>query len=48
MSTPATIEIEQLLQPISAERASGRSLAYEADYDQIREARRCDDGAAAR
>jgi type VI secretion system protein ImpA len=45
MSTAATIDIDALLQPISDEKPGGRSLAYEPDYDQMREARRSEDDA---
>jgi type VI secretion system protein ImpA len=43
MTTTAVIDIEELLEPIPGDDPSGRFLAYEAVYDQIREARRADD-----
>jgi type VI secretion system protein ImpA len=43
MSTTAVIDVEELLEPIPGDDPSGRFLAYDAIYDQIREARRADD-----
>jgi type VI secretion system protein ImpA len=43
MTTTAVIDIEELLGPIPGDDPSGRFLAYEPVYDQIREARRADD-----
>lgn len=41
--TPASQELESLLQPISPEHPSGGNLRYEPVYTQLREARREDD-----
>ena len=43
MATPTVLDIEALLAPIAEDRPSGRSLAYEPEYDALREARRSDD-----
>jgi type VI secretion system protein ImpA len=43
MTTTAVIDIEELLGPIPGADPSGRFVAYEPIYDQIREARRADD-----
>jgi type VI secretion system protein ImpA len=43
MTTTAVIDVEELLEPIPGSEPSGRFLAYEAAYDQIREARRSED-----
>ena len=43
MTTTAVIDLEELLGPIPGDDPSGRFLAYEPVYDQIREARRADD-----
>jgi type VI secretion system protein ImpA len=43
MTSTAVIDIEELLGPIPGADRSGRFLAYEPVYDQIREARRADD-----
>lgn len=45
MATPPTLEIEPLRVPISEASPSGRSLAYEPEYDALREARRAEDDA---
>jgi type VI secretion system protein ImpA len=45
MASEPTIDLESLLQPIEGANPSGRSLAYDADYDALREARRADDDA---
>jgi type VI secretion system protein ImpA len=45
MASPPVLDIEELLDPIEEGRPSGRSLAYEPEYDAIREARRSDDDA---
>jgi type VI secretion system protein ImpA len=42
-TTTAVINVEELLEPIPGNEPSGRSLAYEAAYDEIREARRSED-----
>src|SRR5215471_9902297 len=39
----ANVELELLLQPISAERPAGELLRYDGTYDRIQEARREDD-----
>ena len=38
-----TLDLEQLLAPITTEKPAGQSLRYEGTYDQIQEARREDD-----
>lgn len=43
-SAPAVIDVEGLLAPIPGESPVGESLQYAGLYDQIREARRADDG----
>src|SRR4051812_31998021 len=43
MSTPTVLDVEPLLVPIPGENPSGENLAYEAAYDQLREARRTED-----
>src|SRR4051794_39171591 len=43
MATPPTLDVELLLAPIAGDRPAGRSLAYEPEYDALREARRADD-----
>jgi type VI secretion system protein ImpA len=43
MATPPTLDVDDLLKPIPGERPAGRSLAYEPEYDALREARRSDD-----
>lgn len=43
MPTPPTIDLDALLAPIAGGNPSGVDLAYEGEYDQIREARRADD-----
>lgn len=43
MATPLILDIEPLLEPISEASPSGRSLAYEKEYDALREARRADE-----
>lgn len=43
LSTPPVLDLESLLRPISEDQPSGRSLAYEGEYDQIKEARRADE-----
>ena len=43
MTSPPTLDIEPLLAPIPGANPSGVPLAYAPEYDQIREARRCDD-----
>src|SRR5262245_22943399 len=45
MHTPPVLDIEPLLEPISEASPSGRNLAYEPEYDALREARRSDDAA---
>jgi type VI secretion system protein ImpA len=42
-TTTAVIDVEAMLEPIPGNEPSGRFLAYEATYDQIREARRAED-----
>ena len=42
-ATTASLDMDRLLQPISAEQPSGASLRYDPLYDRIREARRRDD-----
>lgn len=41
---PSVINFEALMQPISEENPSGENLQYSGLYDEIREARRADDG----
>jgi type VI secretion system protein ImpA len=43
MSSPATIDIEALLQPIAGENPAGENLQYSGLHDEIREARRAED-----
>jgi type VI secretion system protein ImpA len=43
MATPPILAIEEFLAPIAGNSPSGRSLAYEPEYDAIREARRAED-----
>jgi type VI secretion system protein ImpA len=43
LSTPPSVDIDALLQPIREDQPAGRSLIYEAEYDQIREARRSEE-----
>jgi type VI secretion system protein ImpA len=43
MASPPVLDIEALLVPVSEDRPSGLSLAYDPEYDAIREARRSDD-----
>jgi len=43
MATPALLDVEELLQPIPGDSPAGRNLAYEPEYDELREARRADD-----
>ncbi len=43
MATPPIIDLDEWLAPISGENPSGKDLAYDPDYDQIREARRAED-----
>ncbi len=43
MSSPPTLDIAALLEPIPGANPSGMSLAYTGEYDAIREARRSDD-----
>jgi type VI secretion system protein ImpA len=42
-TTTAVIDVEVLLEPIPGNEPAGRFLAYEAAYDQIREARRAEE-----
>jgi type VI secretion system protein ImpA len=43
MSSPAVIDIEAMLAPISGENPAGENLQYAGLHDEIREARRADD-----
>lgn len=43
ISLPQTIDVEQLLAPISEDNPAGESVVYSGIYDEIREARRADD-----
>src|SRR5689334_1571308 len=43
MSIPATIDLEELLRPITGDNPSGEPLRYTPVYDAIQEARRADD-----
>src|SRR3954471_10995616 len=43
MATPPILDLESLLVPIAPDSPSGRSLAYEPEYDALREARRFED-----
>jgi len=43
MATTSVISVEDCLQPIPGENPSGRNLAYELAYDELREARRSED-----
>src|SRR4051812_1881159 len=43
MATPPLLDPEPLLVPISEASPSGRNLAYEPEYDALREARRAED-----
>ena len=43
MATPPFLDLESLLVPIAADAPSGRNLAYEPEYDALREARRSED-----
>src|SRR4051795_9973046 len=43
MATPPILDLESLLVPIAPDSPSGRSLAYEPEYDAIKEARRAED-----
>src|SRR4051812_33001702 len=43
MATSPLLDLESLLVPISEESPSGRNLAYEPEYDALREARRSED-----
>jgi type VI secretion system protein ImpA len=43
MASTAVIDVEGLLVPIAGDNPSGRSLAYEPEYDEIRAARRSED-----
>lgn len=43
-ATPSTIDVGALLVPVAEEAPAGPSLQYDSSYDQIREARRADDG----
>ncbi|MEO6810775.1 MAG: type VI secretion system protein TssA [Isosphaeraceae bacterium] len=43
MPTPPTIDLDALLAPIPGENPAGKPLAYEPEYDTLREARRSDD-----
>jgi type VI secretion system protein ImpA len=43
ISLPQTIDIEQLLAPISEDNPAGESVVYSGVYDEIKEARRADD-----
>src|SRR5215472_6047769 len=43
MATPPTIDLEAWLVPIPGDNPSGRNLAYDPAYDEIREARRAED-----
>jgi type VI secretion system protein ImpA len=43
MTPTAAIDVEDLLAPIAGDEPSGRFLAYDPAYDQIREARRAED-----
>jgi type VI secretion system protein ImpA len=45
MAIPPVISLDEVLEPISGDRPSGVSLAYDAEYDALRTARRSDDGA---
>ncbi len=42
LSTPAVIDLEAMLQPVSEENPAGESLRYAGVYDEIAEARRAD------
>ncbi len=46
MSTPSVLDLESLLNPFPGENPSGSNLAYESEYDQIREARRAEEDLA--
>src|SRR5438067_696638 len=43
MATTPTIDLDAWLDPIPGANPSGRSLAYEPEYDALREARRAED-----
>jgi type VI secretion system protein ImpA len=43
MATTSVINVDDCLQPIPGENPSGRNLAYEPAYDELREARRAED-----
>ncbi|WP_406695976.1 type VI secretion system protein TssA [Singulisphaera sp. Ch08] len=43
MATTSVFNVDECLAPISGENPSGRNLAYEAVYDELREARRSED-----
>src|SRR4051794_35873780 len=43
MATTSVINVDDCLQPIAGENPSGRNLAYEPAYDELREARRSED-----
>ncbi|CAN5652521.1 hypothetical protein BH23PLA1_BH23PLA1_24810 [soil metagenome] len=46
LSTPPVLDLESLIAPFPGEIPSGRNLAYEPEYDQIREARRAEEDLA--
>ncbi|SIO61712.1 type VI secretion system protein ImpA [Singulisphaera sp. GP187] len=43
MATTSVLNVEECLSPIPGDNPSGRNLAYEAVYDELREARRSED-----
>src|SRR5262245_58144159 len=43
MASPPVLDLDSLLVPIAGESPSGRNLAYEPEYDALREARRVED-----
>ena len=43
MATPPILDLDELLAPIPGPNPSGRSLAYEPEYDALQEARRAED-----
>jgi len=45
MATSPVLDVEALLVPIAGEKPAGKDLAYDADYDEIRETRRSEDDA---
>src|SRR5207253_8165959 len=43
MAHPAVLNVDDLLAPIAEDQPSGRSLVYETEYGDLREARRSED-----